>query len=214
MITVPEAVKEIVFRSPYLLEALKFDLLNISNLSRRIQSEVENKTFKEVKVGSIIMSLQRLKKEIFETNSKINLENQVDIIVRSKLFEVTVNNSEITPHKLDKILKLSNINDNFFITITQGIFETTIVASLDIRNEVLNLFSKESLISEFTKLSSITIKFAKNITDSPGVYSQFLNQLAWNGISLIEIVSTYSELTLILEDKNVSDAFSIIKKIL
>ena len=46
--------------------------------------------------------------------------------------------------------------------------------------------------------------------ETPGVYYSILKQLAWEGINLVEVSSTYTELTLILHEKDINRAFSII----
>lgn len=211
MITVPEVVKTIVSRSPYLTDALERNIINLSELARQILPEVEEKTMKDVQVGSIVMALKRMQPQIEGKPNGIRIESEPEIIVRSNLFEVTVRNSELTSERQKNILQLAGGNTSLFTTITHGVFETTIIASNEVRQEVYTQINRESIISELSALSSITIKYAQNIIDTPGVYAQVLKQLAWHGISLTEVVSTYSELTLIVTSDVVSDAFSVIK---
>jgi hypothetical protein len=47
----------------------------------------------------------------------------------------------------------------------------------------------------------------------PGVYSYILKALAWDGIPVIEVVSTSNEFTIILEDRNIDPAFGLIKRL-
>lgn len=41
--------------------------------------------------------------------------------------------------------------------------------------------------------------------------NSILKILAWEGINVVEVVSTFSEFTIILEDEEVSRAFSLFK---
>jgi len=75
------------------------------------------------------------------------------------------------------------------------------------------LYDEKNTISELDQLSSITIKFSKDIIDTPGIYSMILKTLAWEGIPFTEIVSTYSELTIIVKNEYVAQAFSMIKDV-
>ena len=47
----------------------------------------------------------------------------------------------------------------------------------------------------------------------PGIYSQLLKSLAWEGINVVEVVSTLNELTIVLEEERIDAAFSIIKRL-
>jgi hypothetical protein len=60
-------------------------------------------------------------------------------------------------------------------------------------------------------LSSITILLTKETVNIPGVYYSILKLLAWNEINVIDVISTYSELTIILSNNDIDKAFSILK---
>jgi hypothetical protein len=50
-------------------------------------------------------------------------------------------------------------------------------------------------------------------TQIPGIYSYLLKALAWEGINVVEVVSTLNEFTIVLEEGMIDDAFSIIKRL-
>ena len=60
MVTVPETVLEIIHESPFLEEGLSRGLINLSSLAREMKSEVEERTMKDVQIGSIVMALKRI----------------------------------------------------------------------------------------------------------------------------------------------------------
>lgn len=66
------------------------------------------------------------------------------------------------------------------------------------------------LISKMSKLSSITIKLAQQSTEISGIYYYILKQLAWENISLVEVLSTTNEFTLIMEDSYVEQSISLL----
>jgi aspartokinase len=78
--------------------------------------------------------------------------------------------------------------------------------------QIKALVPAERIISELKNLSSITIRLPKSNVYSPGLYYFFLKALAWEGINVIEVVSTYTELTIVLENKDVDRAFSVLKR--
>lgn len=214
MITIPEVVQQIIHTTPLFEEALSLKILNISGLARLIKPKVEEKVMKDVEIGSIIMALKRMNVE-FKTTGKFRkiFETSADIIVRSNLFEITVQNSEsqIAKHKM--LLEYASDHTSAFITVTHGVFETTIIAHADLKEKILKLYKNEKIIAELHNLSSVTVKFTENIIDTPGVYYMILKTLAWGGIDIVEFVSTYSECTIILKNEHVDRAFTRIKKL-
>ena len=60
--------------------------------------------------------------------------------------------------------------------------------------------------SKKENLSSITIQLHKQNTEIFGLYYSILGIIAWRGISIIEVISTTNELTIILKDNHVSTA--------
>jgi len=215
MITVSEVVESIVRRTPFLEEALSRGILNLSALAREIKPEIEKELMKKVREGAIVMGLKRLSSKIKKTHNKQRsfFKNPPDLMVRSNLVEITILNSESLLNRQKRLLEQIKSVQNYFLTFTQGIYETTIIVSKNLEEKLLKIFEAEKIISKFENLSSITIQLPEGSALIPGIYSFILKALAWEGINLIEVVSTFNEFTIILESKNTDRAFSILKRI-
>ena len=96
MITIAEAVGELVRSSPLLEEGISKNIINYSSLARLIKPEVEEKVFKTIKTGAIIMALKRLSKRKYakEKDVRAIFKQNPDMIVRSNLMEYTLVNSD------------------------------------------------------------------------------------------------------------------------
>jgi len=215
MITVPSAVEQILKKRPFIEEAFSQELINLSSLARLILPEVRELTFKEVKEGAILMALKRLPKTL-RSASRIKdvLGKSHDLIARSNLAEFTVLNSDFSIERHKKIIKEAEETKKYFLTITQGVFETTIIISKELKERIEEILGKGKVISQFDNLSSITIRLPGKTVLTPGVYYTILKYLAWEGINVVEVVSTFSEFTVILENKEVGHAFSLLKSTL
>jgi aspartokinase len=213
MITVPEIVEEIVKRSPFLEEGLATRILNLSSLARKIQPEIQKKLLKDIRLGAIVMALKRLEAKLAYSKPKISpiLDNLGDITVRSNLINFTYANSSTLLEKQFKLFESINEEKNNFITITDGLFETSIFVSTNIANKVEEIFEGEKLKSKLSNLSSITIIIPVEAIQIPGVYYSILKKLAWEGINFIEVVSSFTELTIFLEEKDINRAFAVLK---
>jgi len=215
MVTISETVENIVRKSPFLEEALARGLVNLSALAREIRPEIEKELMKKAKEGAVVMALKRFATKIKRAHKKqVNwFASSPDLMVRSNLIEITISNSDTLLHKQRKLLEQLKFNMNYFLTITQGIYETTIIVSKNLEDKLRKIFAGEKIISKFENLSSITIQLPEGSTRIPGIYSFILKALAWEGINLVEVVSTCNEFTIILESANSDRAFSILKRL-
>ena len=212
MYTVPEATKVIIERSRYLTEAMSKDLINYSSLARYIKPELEKTLMKPISEASIIMAVKRIAEDIKPKFVPLTIfKTTPEMIVRSNLIDITFSNSITLPKKVAKVLELHHNTQKYFFTLTEGLSETTIIASQDAKDFIEENIKQELRLAEFENLSAITVRMPKDISYSPGVVYFFLKSLAWEGINLVEVVSTYVELTLVLDDKDVNRAFAILK---
>lgn len=214
--TISEVVNEIVSRKPFLEEALASGLINLSSLAREIQPEVQEKLEKDAKLGAIIMALKRLKPSInFQINLRVKkvIKQLGDIIVRSRLTDYTYKNSETLTKSQARLFQEISEDKEIFYTVTQGVYETTFILSDTVEAKMKDIFENEELIYKFNNLSSITIKLPEENTNVFGVYYHILKKLAYQGINILEIISTTHEFTIIVNDNDVDAAFSVLKKL-
>ena len=74
-------------------------------------------------------------------------------------------------------------------------------------------FEREILIKRTDNLSSISIKLPEENVSIPGIYYFIFQKLSWEGINITEVISTSNEFTIVVDDKNVNEAFKIIKNL-
>jgi hypothetical protein len=56
------------------------------------------------------------------------------------------------------------------------------------------------------------MRLPKNAIDIPGYIFVISRALAWNNISIIEVVSTYTELTILVKNNDATRAFDVLKE--
>lgn len=215
MITIQTAVEEIINESPFLESALADGFINTSALARHINPDLETKLFKDIHKGAVIVALNRLKNRLKrqQDNKKLLLKNFGDIMVRSNLEEITFINSPYLLDKQRKMLEEISNERNVFLTLTQSLYQTTLIFSSVLAEKIKKIFSDEKILSNQSKLSAITLVLSENTVKTPGVYYLILKTLAWYEINIIEVVSSFTELTLIFENSDVDQAFSVLKKL-
>ncbi len=214
MITVSQKVEELVNRSPYLREAMSSRLINLSELARQLKPQLESSLVKDVSDGAIFMALQRYAsslKPYYSTNPGEFLTN---LGLRSELFELTVRNS---PDLLQKLSRLgTSLQDQraALFVFTQSLHETTIIASTSLREALHQALKAETVIGTIPNLTGITLQRSPGQIERTGVLQFPLRILAWEGISVIEIITTSNEMMLIVRDFEVDRAVASIRQAL
>jgi len=210
---IAQAVDEQISKSPFLEEALSDQLINISSLARQMQPEIERQLGKKVQTGAIVMAINRrpaqasfrISKTIREFMGRLG-----DIIVRSDLRDYTFENSA-SLNSGNRLLMDSIAGEKeIFCTISQGVFETTLVVSNLLAGRIKDVYKNEKLIAGKEKLSSVTIRLPEINTEVSGIYYFLLKQLAWIGINICEVISTTNEITLVVSEKDVHKAFALL----
>ena len=96
MKTIQEVVESTVRKTPFIEEALHEKLINVSSLARVILPEVSRTLKKDIKVGAVMMAINRLSpaSELrIRKNIKKIAANLGDFIVRSDLCDFTFKNT-------------------------------------------------------------------------------------------------------------------------
>ncbi len=216
MITVSQAVEKVIKVKPFVVEALCEGILNNSSLARQIKPMVEKLTGKQVKMGAIVMALNRLIPQLDYSLSQ-NLENLLeslgDIIVRSNLTDYTYKNSNNIFHCHTRVMQEISNQQDVFYTLVRGVFESNLVVSSTYEKLVEGQFKDEECIYKQGELSAITLKLPTSNVQVTGFYYHIMKAIAWEGINIKEVISTTNEFTVIVNDEDVDRAFSILKNL-
>jgi hypothetical protein len=208
-----EIVEEEIKRSPFLMESLREGLINISALARKIQKPVEKIIGKGVQTNAIIMSINRLPIQV-EQKQEPNLVRFIsklrDVRVRSNIVDYTFVSSGTLIHAQTSLLVRAAELPKSFHSISQGVTETTILVDESLENDLIHIFRKEKCIERERDLTVLTFLLPAENRVLYGFYYFILREFAWNGINLVEIISTSNEFTLVISTKDLEAAFKVL----
>ena len=211
MRTIATCVEEILVSQPFLEDALTRNILNYSALSEELMEPISKMLRKPVKAGAVMMALRRYSPPK-EMANRVRLDNVLrnlgDITVRSDLSDYTFKNSPSLIQAHLKTLEIIKDDPHIFYTFTRGVHESNVLITTALKDKIEVYYEKEDCTSVQDHLSAITIGLPKENTKIAGLYYQFFKRLAWEGISLYEVVSTTNEFTILVEDDVVDKAFS------
>jgi len=212
--TIASCVQEILVSRPFLEEALAREIINFSALAKDLNTTISEMLRKPVKDGAIMMALRRYDSPM-NTQNTVRLKNVFknlgDITVRSNLSDFTFQNSKTLINSHSKVLEKINTKHQIFYAFTRGIFESNIMSSTSEKESIFEVFKNETLIGLQDNLSAISINLPEGNSKIVGLYYQIFKRLAWENVTLYEVISTTNEFTILVEDHLVDKAFSVIK---
>jgi len=202
MVNTAEIVRKYIKENPDIKDYLNRGLINISALSREIIANTSVNDF-----DATMAALKRYR------NNGLAVNNS-EILDRSNL-EMSSNISLIAVKKSYESLKIiTGITGNLKKLNSINLIETKNCFSIIGDNETIkgfsNFFSDEQIIEHKKNLGELSIISPEEIEKTKG-YINFITMLLYRaGINILDIVSFYSDTIIILEEKDLTDAFKII----
>ncbi len=201
MLTVTDAVRKILFSSDVPLEAMRSGILNFSAYAQSIHSQVEKMTWKTVKLGTIVVALTRIATTLEQVPT---LRPQVkidDLKIKFPLVDVSYEKTDALVQKLSKLQAALDITTKKVFVVTEGSSEITIIASQELHDAILSHFSVKPK-GDFKDLVGITVSFDQHYLSVQNVIYALTSSVASKRINIIELISTYSELMFVIEEKD------------
>ena len=215
MVTISYLVEKIIEQKPYLQEALMRGIINHAALAEELRPEVEKTLKKKVKFSAINMAIRRLREKLEKTFAPTaKFDKTSDITVKSDLIQITVFKIEDVQKYIQELYTIIDYKKGDFFTITQGLYEVMIITNKHYEKEILHLFPQKIVKNVIRNLSGITIKIPENSTEIVGLFYLMTRALTWENIPIVDMVSTYTETTLTIRDRDTVNAFNALQKMI
>jgi len=209
MVTIAHIAGNIIERKPFIEEALSRGLINYGALAEEIQPEIEKELKKKIKLSAIVMALRRYQAK-GRTFRKVKFDQGSDITTRSDLIEITFGRTS----DIEKLYNLVDTTKGDTLSIVVGINEITVITNRKYEKEMVKAIGKKNIRSVYKNLSSLTVHLPENATEMLGLFYLLTKTLTWENISIVEMVSTWTEATYILNTEDIPVAIRAIHKVI
>lgn len=212
MVTVAHMTKKILQEKPFIHEALEKGLVNLGALAEMIQPDIE-KELGKVKTTAISMAIRRyMEKNDEYMYRKVKFSFRTSLVVKSDLFEISLSKSQTVHKKLSELYNVVNFESNDTLNIINGNYEILVIGDNKYQKKFLEILKGEKIKSVIENVSSISLRIPDENFEIPGFYYTITKTLALENISIIDLVNTETEATLILDDKDIGKAYEMLKR--
>jgi hypothetical protein len=216
MHSIANKVQQIVSESPFLTEGISLGLINLSELARQLRPQIESDLWKPVGQAAVVMALRRLSERLPQQgiSHPIMLAPRLgELTTRTDLTISTYRLSDSSNECQRELLALAEPYPGTFVTVTRGVHEMLVVCSRPLTHIVEEAFGSERLLARVESLTALTLRLNPETRKMPGVYHAVLKKLAWEKISVVNMMCTFSEITVLLEHSQTGAAFSVLSQI-
>jgi aspartokinase len=191
IMTIAHDVRKHLRNKPYLLEALEKGIVNLSELSRQIQEELQIENMSAVKAA-----LRRFSEELQKHKQKRE-EKVLQILKRSALA----------------------VYDRKAVVITTKEMSTETGMKVDLLGKVVYLLDRSDMPQRISALvkhdncTMIVIHSPKELEATPGVVAFLTTLLSEQNVNIIEFISCWTETIIVVEKKDSLKAYEVLSNL-
>lgn len=203
---VSDALRALVEQNHFFKFGLHHRLLNLTQLARHVQPQVQARLQKDVDLGAITMNLSRLQRELGKNEPEMKDSLHIaNIVVHSDLCVLAYLKAKDLHAGINRLHNRVQ-KTNGYLTISEGVSEVTLIT--DQRNVKL----AEELIPvkmsyKHLDVAALGVKFEPEYLGTVGLFYRIFQQFYYQRINIIEIASAASELIIYLQEKDIQLAF-------
>ncbi|MFH1510226.1 MAG: ACT domain-containing protein [Candidatus Woesearchaeota archaeon] len=212
MVTVSHLVREHINRQPLLQEAILEGIVNFGAVAEKLLPKIEKELQKKVKHSAVVMALHRNAESLSKPVPK-KLHMKSEIIIKTNVCDLILAKSPELFERLKKAYELVDYDKGDSLNIVHGNYEVSLVVSERILEQLKKLLFGIKIIDTEKNLVSIALRFSERFVSTPGVIAAITRKLAWNRINIVEIVSTMTELNVIIREKDLSTAYNTLREL-
>ncbi|KYK21533.1 hypothetical protein AYK24_08965 [Thermoplasmatales archaeon SG8-52-4] len=207
MTNIMHEVWKFLDNSPSIQREMSRGLINHSALARYI--------IEEKKVGAnidaVISAIRRYKvdhyEELFNTANSIICQSAIS--TKSKLANISIIKDTETQKMLPRLFDVINYNRGDVLRIIQADESIKILVNEKNLEKIKLLFSKDKVIKIDENLGEINMHLHPEAVNTPGIIAVVSNELAMNGINVMETISCVPELLWFVKEEDLLSAYNV-----
>ena len=210
-LSVPEVIREIITKNRSIYDCMKMDIINYTALAVKIQSDIERHLGNSVNLNTVVVAIKRYA-DSFEQKEDIKEESVLKdarLSLTDGIMDIKISTRDLRDQNAAALLdKFSQITPDydFFRMADSFRFLTEDIA--DIRRLFESIPDRENVFSTGLAKIKISIPSEQHRSDLVSYVAEILHS---NGIELVNAFFSQDSITIVLNGKNASKAYEIIR---
>lgn len=213
MVKKPENIRQFVWQIIDTDISIKKDLsrsiLNVRSLANHIIS-----TYKVgISIDSVISAIRRYPistHKAQERHDVYRILKQSKMRTNTKMASISLKKNEETTLKLGEVLPKVNFEVGEVLRILEGAKLFRIIIDQKSFEKMYSVFGKRNIIDHNKKIGMIEIAYPDVLEQTPGVFSAISRELGENDISIIDALIIANEHIIVVDEKDLIQAFEIL----
>lgn len=207
MIKVPDTVATLIKGNPLLQLGLQNDLLNLTKVAHFLRPLVEARSKKTVQPAAILMALSRLRRSQQKRRAAVDPAKTIRAVTAQP--DLAIVSFDLGRNVHTEVAKLYREvrRKRGYITVTEGQREVTII----LEEAMLPLVRQTVPVppSQLRRgLGCLGVTLDERRVGSPGLFHFVFQQLYFQGINIVELASTTTELMIYIDQSDMQTAFA------
>lgn len=191
--SVARLVKEILEKRPFLVDALRLNIVNYSALSRLLQRELGRGSPEAIKAA-----LLRARDELAQRKG-IQEEKVIDLLRRTKVK---------LQDKIAVIISREDLNIPYLVTAHLTDSHVYVVDQTEMRE----LGRLEEDVEITSDLVALILTSPPEVESTPGFVALITQLLASRNINILEFLSCFTNTVIVLDSRDALEAFSLLQR--
>lgn len=208
MIKISDIISGIVMRQPFLEEALNYGFLNLTAFAEYIQNQVEKDAWKPISVHAIKMALSRM--HVQRDISTIHQARFTKLSTRLGLSIMTLVRSPRSIELVTNFMMERKRDTKGFFTMIEGVHEIDIIFETSNLSLLRERFPQSIQILTVSWLGLISWELSDVEISTPWLFYNITKRLAFHGVNIIQVLSTYHELGIIIQESDLKKGIGLL----
>ncbi len=201
MVTISHVVQDVLKRQVLIQEAINHGIVSYNKLAKNLKPQIEAELGKTVKHSAIVMALRRTAGKFQKTASEPSFCYSIETIKTDISYLCLEESAAVLSH-LERLYSIIDFKKGGILNIIQGNYEVAIITNSKYKEKVLDMLAGEKVLETIDDLVSISLTYSKNFLYQPGILYDISRFLAWENINALDIILTKTELSLIINKKD------------
>jgi hypothetical protein len=201
MVTISHVVQDVLKRQVLIQEAINHGIVSYNKLAQMLKPQIEQELGREVKHSAVVMALRRNSEKFKKSATQPVFSYSIETI-KTDITYIVLEESSSLLSQLEKLYGVIDFKKGGILNIIQGNYEIAIIINHRYKEKVLDMLAEEKVLDTVDDLVSISLTYSKNFLFTPGILYDVSRFLAWENINAIDIILTKTELSLIIDKKD------------